>query len=77
MRKLTLIGLLALLTSCSDPITSGSIINKHVKIHYGVLENTTEYYIVIKQGNQTGTIQVNEATWQQAENGMKWPFKVE
>lgn len=70
-----IVGLTLVLTT--PPITSGTIINKYVDIRHGMARDTTSYYLVIQdRERRSGNVQVTQQAWNQAAEGMKWPFEI-
>ena len=76
MKKLIAIALLLVLTSCEDPIRGGSIVGKEMKLISGTFEDTYKYYLQLKKGDRQNRVQVTEKAWNQAKDGMQWPFEV-
>lgn len=69
--------LLALmLTGCGEEIRGGSIIGKHTKLHRGITTDTIQYYLQVKKNGQSGKVEVTKAAWDQAKQGMTWPFEI-
>lgn len=77
MKRAMMLILLLTLVSCGAPLRGGKIVGKHTKIYRGIMEDTTQYYLQLEKNEQTGTVEVTKAAWNQAHTGLTWPFEVE
>lgn len=68
--------LVLMLASCGETIRGGSITGKHTKLHRGVVTDTIQYYLQVKKNGQSGKVEVTKAAWDQAQQGMQWPFEI-
>lgn len=75
MKKLALLTML--FTSCSPTVTGGNIVGKYTEYR----QDAKQHFVLmlkqgVKQGESTGSIDVTETAWNQAQEGMTWPFEV-
>lgn len=75
MRRATIL-LALLLVGCGETIRGGSITGKHTTLHRGITTDTIQYYLQVKKNGQSGKVEVTKAAWDQATQGMQWPFEI-